>query len=194
MEYKNAKIRVAMQELDSFLKDAKAYEADLRALSSNFRGDELARRRNERVQRLTNAMRDAQDACRESVEALTERLETAEKKALDQSMLTDDFRFLQLPVKLTEKQLSALADRNKGNPLFMQAVEQYANERNYDDFILPSGALETKRRSLSDYRALLSDLFSKRAEENPAEVADDLQWAMVAGIDRLEQIDSDFAD
>lgn len=59
-------------------------------------------------------------------DAYTAQLEAED--VLDGSQLTDDVRLLSCGISLTERDICALLEKNRGNPTMVQVLSRYANE------------------------------------------------------------------
>ena len=69
----------------------------------------------------------------------------------------EDFKILALPVTLTQKELQIMAERNKGNTLFLRAVKEYAEKHGYSTMVL-HGLEVGSTPDLSEIRGMITSL------------------------------------
>lgn len=86
---------------------------------------------------IERATAEAEQKANAICDAYTAQLEAED--VLDGSQLTDDVRLLSCGITLTEKDISALLEKNKGNATMVQVLARYANEHGLGTSYLYTG-------------------------------------------------------
>lgn len=186
MNYKNKYIADAMNAVNTFFEASKEAEPQLKALPQNYAGGLLEQKRQAIIDSVKEKQRNAQEAVRLSYEKLEERV-NGSFSVLEKAIISEDFEFLKLPVILDEKQLGELAERNKDNDLFIQALNQYAQKYGYEEVFESHG--KRLRNALADYKHATKGIFDAG---DPWTIAGDLRWDMIASVDIIEAADDTF--
>lgn len=86
-----------------------------------------------------------------------ELIDKIEASHLTATGAEEDFKVLTLPVTLTQKELQIMAERNKGNSLFLRAVKEYAEKHNYSTQVF-SGLEFASTPNFAESRQMLAAL------------------------------------
>ena len=190
MTYKNKLINNAMLAIDSYIKAAKAAEKASKEAAANYRGDMLKKESERIYGNLTAEKGRCADAVTAALADMKRQIEALALPKLDASKISPDFAFLNLPVTLSTGQLTQLAERNKTDGLFIQALNEYAKTHNTDlVFETRADALNRAYNEFKRYTAFAVDTTTDLAEN-----ADALSWDILSALDAVESIDNTFSE
>lgn len=203
--FENEDFREAIKALETFAEDGKEVKQRLAEIGTKYQGSYRVEKENAvfagfKVLQVT-AMEKLQ-----KVYALFEAKikacdHVAIRKLTPEEALTSDYDYLDLPVVLTVEQLQILADRNRKDSLFLQAVSQYAAKHHPDEntgflpgdgsFLDTEPAAKQLARAYSSFKTGTSDIFDNGGtDHNLSEVAESVRWTLGACIDHLTAAES----
>ena len=190
MTYKNKAISNAMLAIDNYIKAAKAAEKARKEVAANYRGDML-KKESERIYGQLLAVKGrCADAVNAALADMKRRIDAFSLVSLDAATISQDFAFLNLPVTLSTGQLTQLAERNKTDGLFIQALNEYAKTHNID--LVFETRADALTRAYNEFKGYTAAAVDTTADLN--ENADALSWDMLAGLDAIESIDNMFCE
>ena len=190
MTYKNKAISNAMLAIDSYIKAAKAAEKASKEAAANYRGDMLKKESERIYGNLAAEKGRCADAVNAALAAMKRKIDALSFVNLDAAAISPDFAFLNLPVTLSTRQLTELAERNKADGLFIQALNEYAKTHN-TDLVFETRA-DALNRAYNEFKRYTAAAVDTTADLN--ENADALSWDMLAGLDAIESIDNMFCE
>ena len=174
--------------LDTFTENARQITAQKSALAADFQAENITAKifaeRTAELDALANESRLQTAAAIEAVRAdYSKTVEAA--NLIDGSMLNDDAKILQMPVKLSQAQFDNLAEKHNDNPLMCQLLRDYAGKHPGEyRFSLPSPEQKIERfnsfcdtaQALTKSGGLdnLQGAFFQRGDYTPAECGEEI--------------------
>ena len=186
MNYKNRHISAAMTAIDAYLKEATEKKKEISELSKSYAGDLLRSKQQAIMDEVAAAQKKAAEAVKAANAALDAAVKAQETAALDAANISADFALLNLPVKLTPAQLTTLAERNRDNSLFIQALNQHADKAGYPDLIFEDRTVSMKKAA-AEFKALTREA---TIPGDAFEIAENLSWTLLSGLEILEAADA----
>ena len=180
MTYKTKSIQEAVNAILAFMEAQAEAKKELETIREKYAGELLAEKEAAVIEPATELLEKAKTALHDSYAELQERTDVY-NSIRGTLALCSDYGYFNLPVKLEEKHLRELGEKNKANHLFIAALNQYATNCGYDNFVCNSRYTELQN-TLNEYKRATSSIFSG---EFPLDVS--------VEFDVLELTDREFA-
>ena len=188
MEYKFPAINKAMTEIDGYIAAARAASKASKEATANYRGEMLKNEQKRIYDNLLKAKAKCADAVNAALADMKRRIDAFSLVSLDAATISQDFAFLNLPVTLSTGQLTQLAERNKTDGLFIQALNEYAKAHNID--LVFETRADALTRAYNEFKGYTAAAVDTTADLN--ENADALSWDILSGLDAIEAADNAF--
>ena len=188
MEYKFPAINKAMTEIDGYIAAARAASTASKEATANYRGEMLKNEQKRIYDNLLKAKAKCADAVNAALADMKRRIDAFSLVSLDAATISQDFAFLNLPVTLSTGQLTQLAERNKTDGLFIQALNEYAKAHNID--LVFETRADALTRAYNEFKGYTAAAVDTTADLN--ENADTLSWDILSGLDAIEAADNAF--